>query len=59
MDKSKILELTIQTLNAVEVHGEDNLAAQLGAIRALKTLHAAMTQPPEPTKEEAEEVTDG
>lgn len=50
MDEIKILELTIQTLNTVEVRGEENLAAQLGAIRALKSLYIAMSQPRDESK---------
>lgn len=57
MDELMILEMTIQTLNTVEVRGEDNLAAQLGAIRALKALKTSMGQPKEPAAEKHPAVT--
>lgn len=44
MNDAQILQLVINTLNTIEVHGESNLNALLGCIQTLQKLIPASAQ---------------
>lgn len=49
-----LIEMVINTLNAIEVRGKENMGALLGSIEALETFVQMAKQPAE-----KQEVTDG